>query len=192
MTKPAKPWIGAISLSGKFGNRRLGSPGMPDVDMRMPLRMILAMGVRFLLHLDRDSHEPAMPHAPLGDDMFGEMTNFARSPTQQRDFHAAGVVEMNLQGGDRKIMMIVMRVGETLGELPNGVVIDIDQRGDAIAGAARLNSGLLHAGAGEVANGLRPILIAAPGHEAVQFRDKLVVESDGDPLHQTRILQIRA
>ena len=58
------------------------SSGMPDVDMRMFLCTIIAVGVRFLLDFNRDGHEAAMPHSPLGDDMFGEMMNFAGCSAQ--------------------------------------------------------------------------------------------------------------
>ena len=80
---------------------RSPSSGVPDVDVGMFLCTVIAVGMRFLLHFDRDGHEAAMPHSPLGDDMFGEMMNFARFSAQQCDFHAAGMVEMNLHGGDR-------------------------------------------------------------------------------------------
>ena len=109
---------------------------MPDVDVGMFLCTVIAVGMRFLFHFDRDGHEAAMPHSPLGDDMFGEMMNFARFSAQQRDFHAAGMVEMNLHGGDRQIVMMVMRLGKTIRELPHGMIVDIYERRDAIAGSA--------------------------------------------------------
>ena len=73
---------------------------MPDVDVGMFLCTIIAVGVRFRLHFDRDGHEAAMPHSPLGDDMVCEMIDLAGVSAQQRNFHAAGMVEMNLHGGD--------------------------------------------------------------------------------------------
>lgn len=127
---------------------------MSDVDVGMPLCTIVAVGVRFLLHFDRDSHKPAMPYPPLGDDLFGEMMDLARPPTQHRDLHAACMIEMNLHGGDRQIVMMVMRVGKTLGELPHCVIVDIDQRGDAISIVASAAARLLHSSPGEVANSL--------------------------------------
>lgn len=157
---------------------------MPDMDVGMPLCTIVAVGVRFLLHFDRDGHKPAMPHPPLGDDMFGEMMNFARFSAQQRDLHAAGMVEMNLHGGDRQIVMLVMRLGKTIGELPHGAIVDIDERGDAIAVVAGAAARLLHAGTSEVTDSLRPVVIPAPLHIALKFRDELIVESDGHPLHR--------
>ena len=50
---------------------------MPNVDVGMFLCTVIAVGMRFLLHFDRDGHEASMPHSPLGDDMFGEMIYLA-------------------------------------------------------------------------------------------------------------------
>ena len=111
---------------------------MADVDVRMPLCAIIAVGVRLLLHFDRDGDKLAMPHPPLGDDLFGEMMDLVRSPTQQRNLHAARMIEVNLQGGDRQIVMMVMHVGKALGELPHGVIKDINKRRDAFAIVARV------------------------------------------------------
>ena len=107
----------------------------------MFLCTVIAVGMCFLFHFDRDGHEAAMPHSPLGDDMFGEMMNFARFSAQQRNFHAAGMVEMNLHGGDRQIVMMVMRLGKTIRELPHGMIVNIDERRDALGGAARFGGG---------------------------------------------------
>ena len=63
------------------------------------------------------------------------------------------------------------------------MVVDIDQRRDAVAGWSRVLRGLLHSGAGEVADRLGAILIAVFLDHAIQLRDEIIVERDGDALH---------
>lgn len=151
--------------------------------MGMALRMIRAMRMRLLLHFDGDGHKPAMPHPPLGDDVLGEMMNVTRSAAQQRDLHATCMIEMDPHGGHRQIMMLMMHVGQTLGELPHGVVININQRGDALAFIAVLSARLLHARAGQITNGLGPVVITAFADVTVQFRYEFIIERYGNPLH---------
>jgi len=43
----------------------------------MFLCTVIAVGMRFLLHFDWDCHKAAMPHSPLGGDIFGEMIYLA-------------------------------------------------------------------------------------------------------------------
>ncbi len=69
------------------------------------------------------------------------------------------------------------------------MIVDIDEGRDAIAGTARFAACLLHAGASEVTNSLRPVVITACLHIALKFRDELIVESNGHPLHWTLSFQ---
>ena len=158
---------------------------MTDVDVRMLSRMILAVGVRFLFHFDRDVHKLAMPYAPLGDDLLGKMIDLARPTAQQCDLHAARMVKMNLQSCNRQIMMVVMHVGKPLGEFPHSVIVDIDECGDAIAIVSRIAPRLPHSGARKVTNGFRPALITAQLHKAVQFCHEFIIKSHAYPLHWT-------
>ena len=106
----------------------------------MPFCTVIAMGVRFLLHFDRDGYKLAMPHAPFGDDPFGEMMDLVRPPAQQRDLHAARMIKVNRRAGDRQVVMMVMHVGKALGELPHGVIIDMNKRSDAVAIVTRVGT----------------------------------------------------
>ena len=84
----------------------------------------------------RHMHELAVQDATLGDDMLAEMLHRRRScpsaPSlrdrcRDRDEHVARQATAR-DGRDR-------RTCQAFGELTRGVVVDIDQRSDAIAGA---------------------------------------------------------
>jgi hypothetical protein len=67
--------------------------------------------------------------------------------------------------------MIVMRLGKTIRELSHGMIVHIDERRDALGGAARLGMRLLHAGTSKVTNSLRSVVITTSLHIALKFRD---------------------
>jgi hypothetical protein len=81
--------------------------------------------------------------------------------------------------------MMVMRLGKTTRELPHGMIVDIDERRDALGGAARAGMRLLHAGTSKVTNSLRSVVIITSLHIVLKFRDELIVERDRHPLHWT-------
>src|SRR5262249_42309700 len=66
------------------------------------------------------------------------------------------------------------------------VVVDIDQGGDAVARTVERFGRLPDAGAGEVADRLRAVLITAGRDDAIELDHKLVVEGDGHALHGDR------
>ena len=104
--------------------------------MPVRLRGVLAMDVGVVRHLDRHRHEPAMAHAALGDEVPGIMLNIGGFAPQDRHFHAAFVIEMNVQRGLHQVVVLVPGVAEALGKPAHLVVVDIGERRDAFAGAA--------------------------------------------------------
>ena len=71
-------------------------------------------------------------HAALGDDVVGEMADFAAGALQRRHLHAAVVVEMHVQRRQRQVVMAVEILHQPLRQVARGVIIDIDQRGHAL------------------------------------------------------------
>ena len=96
--EPLQPRLTLIcksELAGSFAIIRHAGHGCGDVSLHDHCR-----GGAFPPSLRPGGHEAAMPHPPLGDDMLCEMIDLAGVSAQQRNFHAAGMVEMNLHGGD--------------------------------------------------------------------------------------------
>src|SRR4051812_50197233 len=79
--------------------------------------------------------------------------------------------------------MIVEGLGQPLRQLARGMVIDVDQGGDAVALGVKRLAGLADAGAGEVADRLGAVLVAAGGDDAVELGHQLVIDGDGHALH---------
>src|SRR6266581_106130 len=80
-------------------------------------------------------------------------------------------------------MVVVKRVGQPLGQLTRVVVIDINQSGNAVAFLVERLRRLADAGAGEVSDCFRAVLVAAGRDDAVELQHELVVDSDGHALH---------
>src|SRR5215470_1280947 len=80
-------------------------------------------------------------------------------------------------------MVVVEGVGQPLRQLTRVVVIDVDQRGNAVALLVERLRRLADASAGKVPDRLRAVLIAAGRDDAVELQHELVVDSDGHALH---------
>src|SRR6476469_6882018 len=79
--------------------------------------------------------------------------------------------------------MIVEGLGRPLGLLARGMVIDVDQGGDAVARGVKRLAGLADAGAGEGADRLGAVLVAAGGDDAIELGHQLVIDGDGHALN---------
>ena len=77
--------------------------------------MTAIVAVRRLMHLaeplERHAHDLAVTHAALGDDMLAEMLHVISLSLQHRDLEAGVMVEMHVQRGERKLVMLVIGVG---------------------------------------------------------------------------------
>lgn len=80
--------------------------------------------------------------------------------------------------------MIRPHLGEPLRQLPDIAIVDIDQRGETgLALAAGVVVDVLQPGPDDVAERLRPALVAALLDEPIDLGDEVVVESERDALH---------
>ena len=88
-----------------------------------------------------------------------------------------------MHGGDRQVMMVVVQVGQAVRQLALVVVIDIGERGQALAVAARLRALRLEALAQQVAQRLGTPGIALGRDEGVEPLQELRFDGDGDAVH---------
>src|SRR5258708_18891911 len=75
----------------------------------------------------------AVAYAALGDDVIRECLHLGAPASEHSDLKTAVVIEMDMERCLRKAMMRVEILGQALGQLARGVVVDIAQGGDAIA-----------------------------------------------------------
>lgn len=73
----------------------------------------------------------AMLESALGDDMVREVPDLVGQPLEDRHLQAARVVEVDVKGRDRHVVVVVETVRESLGQLPPGVIVGVDERRDA-------------------------------------------------------------
>jgi hypothetical protein len=144
--------------------------------------VLLAVSIGAGGYFDRHDHKPSVTDAAFGHDMIGEMPDLGFCAAQHSHFKAGIVIEMNMQGRDGEIVAMVLGARQSFGERARFMVENIDERGDTGA-FATLAARLLQAGAGQVAQSFRPVLIAARLLELVDFGDQVVVEGDGHALH---------
>jgi hypothetical protein len=93
------------------------------------------------------------------------------------------VIEVHVQGRYRHVVMVVKGVVEPLRQFTHVVIVNIDQGGNAALVRRGGEGGLLQPGAGQVADRLGPVLIAAGGYQLVQLRHQGVVEGNRHTLH---------
>src|SRR5882724_4595825 len=80
-------------------------------------------------------------------------------------------------------MVVMEGVGQPLRQLTRVVIVNVNQRGNAVAFLVERLRRLSDAGAGEVSDRLRAVLVAAGRDDAVELQHELVVDSDGHALH---------
>jgi len=96
------------------------------------LASVFAVRVTTVRHGHRHQVKVAVPHAAPGDESIGKLLDAAQRPAQHAGFQAMIMIEMNMQSGHRKIVMIVLRIGELPGQVTLVVIVDIGQDSDAI------------------------------------------------------------
>src|SRR5262245_38887158 len=161
-----------------------GSPRLANADMLMRLRLALAMTVPGAFDLGRNDDDPSMPDAALGDDALGKALDLHRLALEHGDLHRGVVIKGNAHGRDREIVVFLVGVGQSLRKVPRLLIVDVDHARHARARSVDLMLGLQNAGTHQVAHGFRAILIAARLRQLVDFVRQLVIDGDGDPLHQ--------
>jgi hypothetical protein len=128
--------------------------------MAVAMRMSVVIRMRRAV-ARRDIDDVAVPHAALGDDVIGERLHLRALALQHRHLEAALVVEVHVERRLRQVVMVVEFLRQALGKVARMMVVDIDQRGDAMTGPGDLDRGLLEARARQIADRLRAVLIAA-------------------------------
>ena len=124
----------------------------------------------------------AVPDASLVGDPIGEAPEIANPSAQHCNFKAFVLIEMHMQRRDRKIMMVVLAVGQAPGEVTGLVVIDVGQGCDSVS--VRRNSlGLARAFPQQIANGLRSAAVALRRTAGVNEGEKVRVDADRDAFH---------
>jgi len=156
--------------------------GVANMGMGMRMRLAAAVNMRFRFERNRNEDEPAVANAALGDDMLGEMANVGGRASQHGDLKTGMMIEMDVHGCERQVMMIVLGRRQPLGKRANLVIIDIDERPDTRP-ALMLFGRPLQTGTYQVAQGLRPVLVVAIPLEPIKLFDEPLIERCRNAFH---------
>jgi hypothetical protein len=73
-----------------------------------------------------------VPDTTLRDDVIGVVAKIADLPAQDRDLHAADVIEVHMVRRYRQVVMVMCRMGKPARKFPGAVIEDIDGRPEAL------------------------------------------------------------
>jgi hypothetical protein len=163
-----------------------------DMRVRVAMRLLLAVAMNFTRQFDRNHDDTAVPHATLGNHLVGAFLNVRCPPLENRDLHAAVVVEMDVQRRLRQIVMMMHRADQAFCEVASRMVVDVDDGGNTMLAAQRVLRGLLDSGSGQIPDGLRSVLISTRLDDAVEIGHEVVVDCDRDALHKGALLMVLA
>ena len=121
-----------------------------------------------------------MLDALRADERVGDLAHRGGLAANHQNFEAVVVVEVHVQRGKNHVMEIVLDVGELFVQIPYVVVID---QGDGANHAAlgRFPGFFDELVANEIAEGFRPVGIAALSNEAVELIEEVRVDRYTNP-----------
>jgi hypothetical protein len=152
--------------------------------MVMGMRCLFSVGVLLGADFHRHQHKSPMAHASFCNYVFSKVANIFGWTTEDYHLQTTGMIQMEVSGTQRNIMMLVLSVNQSFGQFAHFMIVDINERADTVATVACLLKRLLHACASEIANRFGAVLISASGHKPVQVGDKVVVEGYSHTLHR--------
>jgi hypothetical protein len=154
------------------------------VDVQMAPAGFRAVQVRLIFKFNRNSNKTSVADPTLGNDVSGEAVDIAHLPPEDCNLHATDVVEVHMHRCDRQIVVIVKRPDEALRHSPLQMVIYIDEGRQPRSGivlAVFLPLG--NPRAGEIADGLRSVLVPVGRDDSIERGYEFVVESNRNALH---------
>jgi hypothetical protein len=125
----------------------------------------------------------SMSHAALGGEAVSQCANIVNSSAQNRYLQATFMVQMDVHGGYRKVMAMMLGMCEPLRQLPRFVVIDIAHCGDASCLIGFRKPLATDRFTAQVAQRLGTASIAAPYHQFIKRFQQVVIYGNSDSLH---------
>jgi hypothetical protein len=135
----------------------------------------------------RDRDHAAIFDSPLCHDVFSKVLDSLGGPLKRGQLHAIVIVEMDVQRGQREIMMTVEVFDEAPGKVAGRMVVDIDQCRHAIASVYTTRQ-LLEARPRKVAKYLRAVLVSSFSRCGIDLCQEIIIDCNGHSLHSDESL----
>ena len=143
---------------------------------------IMVMSVATVRHGHRHQVEIAVPHATPGDELVGKFPNSTEGAAQHAGFQAVIVIQMNMQSSHRKIVMVVLRIGQLPGQVALVMIVDIGENADTVAIGIFIRPLACEEPPQQVTNGLRSTAITQPLPVTLESVGKFPVQGYGESL----------
>lgn len=135
------------------------------------------------IHIHRHKVEPAVTDTGTCDDGIRELAHPSHQAPQYYCLHAVLVIEMHVETGNDKIVVVMLRAGQPAGQLALVVVVNIGEGADTVAIRRILKALRLDFLPDQIAHRLRPVVIAVLGKKAIKLLSQGFVQGDTNALH---------
>jgi len=130
-----------------------------------------------------DEIQLAVMDATLSRDFIGKATDIYRGAFENDGLDTVLMVQMAVHAGNRQVMMVMLKAGQSLRQKALMVVINIGEIGNALS----IKGVALPVGfdgtSYQVTNRFGPIVIASRGDKPIELGCQGVVQGDGEAFH---------
>lgn len=143
---------------------------------------VFVMSVAAVRHGHRHQVEVSVPHAAPGDELVGKLADAPERSAQHAGFKTMIVIQVNMQSGHRKIVVVVLRIGQLPGQVALVMIVDVGQNADTIAIGIFIHPLACEEPPQQVTNGLGSTAITQPLPVKLESFDKFPVQGYGESL----------
>ena len=118
----------------------------------------------------------AVTHPPARNELIGEALDSGQRAAQDAGLQTMIVVEVDVQGGHRQVVMVMLGIGELAGQVAPVVVVDVGENADAIAFRILLGALMREKPPEQIAYGLGTAFVSQPLPVALERFGKLLVQ----------------
>lgn len=140
------------------------------------------MNVSVLRYGHRHHVQVAVTHAAPGDELVGKLPHAPQRSAKNACFKTVIVVEVDVKRCHRKIVMVVLRIGELPGKVALVVIVDVGQDADAATVGILFCALSRQESTQQVAYGLGAAAVAQPLPVALECFGQLPIQGYGESL----------
>jgi hypothetical protein len=154
-----------------------------DMRVRMAASGFACVRVGLMIDFYGNRVEAPVAYAAFSDQVVGKVLHVAVAAPQNSDFNARVVIQVNVHCRQRDFVMLMERIDEAIGQSARRMVVDVDQRADAIAATTCVLRRLGEAAPRQIPDCLRAILVPARRDKPIYLGHEIVVDGDRNPVH---------